>query len=313
MPHASEQKEQVDDALMESLLTEVFQPDSIHDAERFARLMGRLDNGVTVQLPEKLVWYRRRSWMGFAATAAAILVGIFLLNYSINNNAAYAAVIRSLTATPAKRFYQVKMLQQFPLWGERQIKAELYLDDNDRFVVKHPGWAGVGPIWIGGNPVELWIVPFRGPALVGGERTVGRWLDKKDIPSPYLHVSTILHRMSRAYSLEMLPNEKVPANESPDRWIECQHIRGTIKQPKSNLPVTIELWADTESGIAQRLTLIWNRSPDERGPLKWELELAQTPNLPDNWFSPEGHLRANSRIMRVQSETELESLAPADQ
>jgi hypothetical protein len=302
-----EQKTQVDDALMESLLHELFHKDSTRDAQRIAQLVQRMDESHPVQIRPQAVWFRRRSFIGLAATAAMILVGIFLLNY-LTDNAAYASLSRSISASQAKRFYTVKMIQQAPLWGQREIGAEVYLDDQDRFVVKHPGWAGIGPIWIGGNPKERWIVPFRGPAVVGGESTVGGWLAKKDIPSPYLHVTTILHRMSRAYHLELLPDESIRYGDSLDKFISCQHIRGTLDRTTTQLPVTIELWADAETGTAQRVLLIWNREPNERGPLKWELNLAPTPELPENWFTVEGHIRPNSRIIRIQSASELDAL-----
>ena len=147
------------------------------------------------------------------------------------------------------------MVHQRPVWGKREVNSDMYLNDKNQFVVRHPGWSRFGDVWIGGDSNSRWIAPRFGPAFVGGEEIVGNWLTRKDIPSPYLHVSTILQRMSRAYRLTMLSDEELPQVDSPSKSTLCQHIVGELRKPNGTLPAKIELWASVETGMAHRLEL----------------------------------------------------------
>ncbi len=73
------------------------------------------------------------------------------------NNAAYAAVMRSLKVTPSIRAYRIQMTHQRPIWGNGEITSDLYLNDQDQFVVRHPGWSRFGEVWIGGDATRRWI------------------------------------------------------------------------------------------------------------------------------------------------------------
>ena len=302
-----EQQAELDDALLDSLLRRAYVGDP-QETQRMERLLTRLASEAVTLATSQPTWRRSsRRWVEVALAASLLLVAAYSLTYLTTNNAAYAAVMRSLEAPPSIRSYRIKMVHQRPIWGKREVTSDLYLNDRDQFVVRHPGWSRFRDAWIGGDASSRWIAPRFGPAFVGGEEIVGKWLMRKDIPSPYLHVSTILERMSRAYRLQMLNNESLPKTDSPGQSTICQHVVGKLRKSSRALPVKIELWADVDTGLAHRLELTWQRAESERGPLKWSIDLVDTPELPSNWFDLEGHITQDRKVIPIKSAAELDA------
>lgn len=305
-----ERKQQLDEALLESLLRESYtsNPD---DSLRIAQVLTNLDtNSVATTVTNTARVRSSRTvqrWISLTLAASILIAAGYAITNLVTSNAAYAAVMRSLESVPATRAYRVRMVHQRPVWGKREVLAELYLNDRDQFVVRHPGWSRFNDMWIGGDAKNRWIVPRFGPAFTGGEAIVGGWLTRKDILSPYLHVETVLERMSRVYQLQLLDNESLPHVDSPETLTECQHIRGKLRGGHRGLPAQIELWADIETGIARRLELTWNRQPSERGPVSWTIELMGSPDLPSNWFELDGHIAAGRKVIPIRSIDELDA------
>ena len=315
-----ERKKELDDALLDALLRESYVT-LPHDAPRINRLLSQLDETSSGNDRSKTArvssasssgnsfWNRIATrWVSFAAAVVVLLAVGYAVTYMTTSNAAYAAVIRSLETTPATRAYRMRMVHQRPVWGNREVVSELYLNDRDQFVVRHPGWQRFADVWIGGDSKSRWIAPRFGPAFTGGEETLGGWLTRKDIPSPYLHVSTVLERMSRGYKLDLLDNESIAHADAPEISSECQHIRGKLRYSHRMLPTQIELWADVDTGMARRLELTWQRAPSERGPVSWTIELMGSPSLPDNWFELEGHISPDRKVVPIQSTAELDAV-----
>jgi hypothetical protein len=302
-----EQKLALDDALLESLLHQAYVGDP-KEQQRISQMLASLEASERTSqtsLPKSRMSWNR--WVSLALAASVLLVAAYLSNYFAASDAAYAAVMRSLDVTPATRAYQIRMVHQRPIWGQREVTADLYLNDRDQFVVRHPGWSRFGDVWIGGDAKNRWIAPRFGPAYVGGDAIVGGWLSRKDLPSPYLHVSTILERMSRAYQLTMRDDETLPRGDALERSIRCQHIVGKLRGSNRSLPATIELWADIETGMAHRLNLTWQRGESERGPVLWIMDWVGSPELPSNWFEIEGHTTADREIISLESTAELDA------
>jgi hypothetical protein len=299
----------LNDALLESLLQIAYKGDC-NEEQRVGRVLSVINSELSVEKPITDTMARpwRNRWVAFALAASVLVVLGLSIHYFPTNNAAYAAVIRSMGATPKTRTYRIHMVHQRPIWGNREVVADLYLNDHDQFVVRHPGWSRFGELWIGGDSTSRWIAPRIGPAFVGGEEVVGGWLAKKDIPSPYLHVTTILKRMSRAYRLTLNENQVFPGIEWALESTVCQHIVGELEQSNNMLPTKIELWAKHDSGIAQRLDLTWSRAASDRGPIRWTIDLVNTDELPNSWFSLEGHITTNRRIVTIQSLSELDAV-----
>lgn len=332
-------QEIADEHFADALLRELHSAgDTEADARRIDRLLELLDEKPDrhVEQPERTRQSRASSSWGMdrpnpwirLALAASLLTGLWLgFAQLFTPGSAHAAVVRSLNAVPPLRAYRVQMLQQFPLWGERKRTFQLYLNDQDQFVAHAAAWNRWGELWIGGNPQECWIVPPLGPAFVGGEEVISHWLVNKDIPSPYLHVSTILERMSRVYELEMLPDEEIAdqSNSLVKTW--CKHVRGTLstdstltserrngsatRNTKSRLPASIELWADRNSGVAVKLILTWDYSPPQQGSKQWTIELYDAPELLPNWFHMESHIDHNRAVIQVTKPSDLNGIDEA--
>lgn len=302
-----EKQAELDDALLDSLLQQIYVGEP-REAQRIAKMSALLnaDTRASTNLESKSrrIWNR---WVSVALAASVLLATAYSLTYLTTSNAAYAAVMRSLEVAPSVRAYRIRMVHQRPIWGKREVTADLYLNDLDQFVVRHPGWSRFGDLWIGGDASSRWIAPRFGPAYVGGEEIVGNWLVRNDIPSPYLHVSTILQRMSRAYQLKMLSNESLPKVDAPDETSQCQHVVGELRRSNRMLPAKIELWANVDTGMAQRLELTWQRGESERGPVRWTIDLVDSPELPSNWFALEGHITTDRRVIPIKSTAELDA------
>jgi hypothetical protein len=185
--------------------------------------------------------------------------------------------------------------------GKREVSAELYVDGADRFLLRHPPIPLLGEVSIGGNERENWIVPTRGPILVGNETMLQQWMaDKRDFSTPYLHVTTILHRMSNDYDLKMLPDEDVASPSQPETTVRCRRVRGILRDTNRGLPRTINLWADRDTGIARRVILDWELQPGQFGRSTVTFELVGSKEVPPDWFEHATHHdESRSVILKV--------------
>lgn len=295
-----ERKQQLDELWLESLLTAAYQSDDRAE-DRIAVVMRRLDS------PRKTTavrghWFSLRNLSALAIAASLLVLATFVFDNS--QQRAYATVARSAKATPQTRLYRMQMIIQRPAAGRREMTADLYVDPNNRFVLKHPGMLGFGTAWIGGDAQQRWIAPPRGPVIVGGEEIVGRWLSGQDLVSPYLQLNTILERMGSDYALTMLTD--VTLDGPNNRQIRSKHVRGDIRQLRGWMPTTIELWADADSGVAHKVILHWPPHPNRPGPVRWTIDLIDTPtDLPVDWFEIAGHA-AGRPIVKARTHNDLE-------
>ena len=296
-PH---RQQELDNQWLESLLVQAYQPDT-RSEDRIASVMQNLDQPM-IEQHARAPWYSLRNLSALAIAASLLVLATFVMDNS--QQRAYATVARSAQAAPLVRHYRMQMLFQRPALGRRELLADLYIDPSNRFVLKHPGMMGFGTAWIGGDAQQRWIAPPRGPVIVGGEELVGRWLSNQDIASPALHLSSLLERMHDEYALTMLESVKLDGPSSQP--IECTHVRGDILRPRAGLARTIELWADAESGVAQKIILRWPPFPNRRGPITWTIDRVETPtDLPDNWFEIAGHAPGRP-IVRARTDQDIE-------
>lgn len=313
-------KEKIHDAMLEALLQQALRP-SDRDQVAVRSLIAKIDSlevedtainestspsMANTTIANTTTRHSRR-WFIWLSTAAALVIGVLMLNSSSTSQSAQASLQKVLQAKSRYRTYTIDMTHQLPIWGQREVSATLYLDDRDQFVFEHPGWKSLGKVWIGGDGDQRWIVPPRGPALAGREAVVARWLDRKDLPSPFLHLNTILNRMSRTYDLSQLPNVVSPC-EPKHLKVDCIHLVGKSNRKDSRLPESIEVWADAETGIAHQVQLNWHRESSERGPVAWTIKLTSYDDLPENWFNVESHLRIARPVIKLQTANDLDAL-----
>ena len=308
-----DRRQELDQLWLDSLLQESLCPGRDRDQKRIESLFTKPDfelhetHSAVVQKSGSLV--RWLSW-GIAASVL-IAVGSWSL-FSSSNQRAYAAVAKSLRATPAAREYLIRISANSLAGDEVTKTAQLYIDKNDRFAVRRQGWLGLSDIWIGSDGTNRWFVPRIGPAFQGSDKLLGGWLMRKDSTSPYLHLNTALKRMEKDYDLKMLPEMEWDGVGGEGR-ILCERVHGAWNgQRKSasnrTLPAEIDLWVDKDNGIARRVVLVWNREPNQGGVTQWTMDLIGYPSLADNWFAAGGHVGAGQRIIAIGKETDLDVL-----
>ena len=76
------------------------------------------------------------------------------------------------------------------------------------------------------------------------------------------------------------------------------------------LPETIDLWANLDNGVAEKLSphLEWEpkRRRNERGPYSWKAPR----NCPEDWFEYHGHAAAHRRVLNLGSENDINEWRP---
>jgi hypothetical protein len=308
--HNGSRRQEADMRMLETLLRHALRPEAEAREARIQGVLQRLDEssvGRTENRRQAIVRISAkakpaRRWVSLAVALGLVVVIGLWWQMTNPTRRAYATVHETLrrASETGARHYRVAAVIRRPLVGEREISADLYVDGADRFLLRHPSMLMVGEVCIGGNEREYWIAPSHGPILIGGEKMLRQWMsDKSDFSTPYLHVTTILDRMSEHYDLQMLPDDGLTLPDHPDATVRCRRVRGVLRDSAGRLPRKIELWADCESGIARRLILDWELQPEQLGRSKVEFELVGCADLPRDWFEHASHHEEGRPIVRV--------------
>ena len=291
------------EAWVESLLTSVANPQDHTD--RVARAMEQIHAE-----PDTLTWValvRRRSlslrW-GAVAVAASALLALFLLVDAGSSRTAMAAVTRSLNVASElmTRKYQLQVQYRDAADNVSQIDIDLFVRGHDRFTLSHPGLLPGTSFWLGTDSSEEWVVPPVGPVRKGNDMVLSRWLRSRgELDTPYLHVTSLLNRMSRGYRLASMPDQEI---ELPDGTTHlCQVIEAELETTdEANLPETIELWSSRDSGMAMQIIARWNLGEADVGKESVVVTFqGDEPSIGDEWFTAEAHFEGLRDIKRVDS------------
>lgn len=333
----AEPRDTPEQRLMDSLLTAAFRPDSSQDVElrvssvmRAIHLLENSGGATALGFPletdrghaeisagpelrtdsvrpgrQPIRAYRWFAW----CAAASVVFGLFVLYQATGTNrAAWAAVERSLAAasTDSPRKYSVTIETHGPPLGRRDISCDLWVQGNDRFVLRHPALIPGTSLWLGQEGELTWVAPAIGPVRVGSQTGLGKWLaSRQEVATPYLQITTILDRMGQGYRLESLPHETISSGLSDPSEMVCQHIRGRLKPRLQgrDLPDTIDLWAEAEGGLAVRLVLSWNQPAGALGRKRIELGLSEVGTISKDWFDYRRHA-GNRRVMQLDDSAE---------
>lgn len=295
-PVNDDQREEADQQLLETLLSRALRDDSKGDQQRIERLLQAIEAEAAernVERPSHQSPSRLMRW-GIFALAASLLIGVALWWQAFNpTRQAYAAVQRSLQLAEASgiRYYQLRTIVRRWGVGEREILSDLYVDGADRFVLRQPGPLGLADYWIGSDAKESWVAPPRGPVFIGKPEIAQQWLRRQeDVDMPYLHITSILRRLSDGYDLTKLPDEEIADPDQPQTLYRCRHIRGVLRPTKARIdPEIVDLWTDIETGVARQIKLDWQRTPRQFGIMTMQIDLLPQPNLPADWFTPAAH------------------------
>jgi hypothetical protein len=308
--HQDKDLQEADMQMLDALLRQALRSEPAAREQRIQGVLQRLEeepptptkgareNGVRIRgIPRPAP-----RWISLAVAASLVLALGIWWQVTSPSQQAYATLQQTLqrAAETGARQYGVTAVVQRPLVGKREIEADLYVDGADRFLLRHPSILLPGEMWIGGNERENWLVPTRGPVLVGDDKMLQQWLaDEQELSTPFLHVTTILQRMSRDYDLEMLPDEAVTASDRSGATVRCRRVRGVLRDTMRPLPRTIELWSDHDTGIARRLILDWELRPEQVGRSRVAFELVGSKQLPPDWFEHAAHHGEGRPVLRA--------------
>ncbi len=263
--------------------------------DRIARAMSQIEPGPAQPSLSRQV--RRRQWIlrgGLIAIAASLLSLLFFLRGG-GDSTAMAAIQRSLdvASDQTTRKYLAEVDYRSPIGTSLRIAYELYVQGSERFVLRQPGLLPGNGFWLGRDGSEAWVVPPVGPVMKGDLTLHRLWLrPREDLGTPYLHVTTMLKRMSSGYRLRTLDDETVLIPDG--KSVTCQHIRAQLKTfDEKDLPDTIELWASRESGMSIQVVARWELTNSEVGRKSIVLTFqSEEPQLSRDWFTPEAHASA---------------------
>ncbi|TWU04770.1 hypothetical protein [Stieleria varia] len=296
-------RDQLRDSWVESLLTSAVAPQDY--ADHVARAMKRINEPESTHGANVPRSPRKSMRWGAIALAASVLIALsFVLDSNGTSAKAMAAVQRSLhvAAEQMTRKYLLQVQYRSPTGYEPQIDNELYVQGHDCFTLRHPGLLPGSSFWLGKNETDEWVVPPIGPVRIGSGTVLSRWLAlHQQLDTPYLHVTTLLTRMSQGYRLEELSDEVVTLPDGTK--VACQHIRAELEvTDEPNAPDMIELWVSRETGIAIRIVVRWNLADGQAGRESVALTFqSDEPSLSDEWFTPEAHYQGSRVIMRIDS------------
>jgi hypothetical protein len=302
--------DRVRESYIDALLLAAYDKDQGIVAEGIERVMKQVEreNGNSVgrslhtsPVTNRPIWNR---WISIAVAASLLIAMSFGLQSVSPSQPALAAIEKSIAAAAeqiARRYLVTVTFKS----GEQgyEVQNDLYVKGNDRFALRHPAVVPGADLWLGKNGDATWVVPAIGPVLTGNETAFSRWLSAQEqLSTPYLHVTTVLNRMSRGYRLREMGESTIRSSDG--NHVVCRHVVGERKgEANKSLPATIELWSDKASGVAIRVEASWSLAASESGREKVVIEFADQPDLPVNWFEPEGHYAGSRHTISFDTST----------
>ena len=197
------------------------------------------------------------------AAAALVLIGVVWWQQAPNS--AYAMIEQAYRAalSTTDRTYRVTMT--YDVSPTNPKTSTLHVRGGQQFAFEHTGPLG-RHIWMGGNGREFWFIPPVGPVLVtDSEHFVGQWLNRSQADMPFLQLTTILERMRDNYELTAHPNEPLDGSGPTLHHLRARR-RSDITNENARIPEAIELWANRQTGVVQRLILTRSQDSTRPGP-----------------------------------------------
>lgn len=291
---SADQRRLADFQFLDTLLKHIYQPHGDDRERRVRQVMAAIEQespslptpaGAPVS-PSR----RRRLWaIPLVAAAALLLMAGLFWRIEDGPSPAIAAVEKAMGEAQAEtdRQYSMTITARTTALGEQTTAATLYVNGSDQFAVRHA--APLGEFWLGGDGQQVWFVPEIGPVLVGTEQILSRVLNRQQLSTPFLQITSILQRLKNRYELRLLGEEPLSPPEGEGDSVLYQKIRGTLKTADPQWPRTIDVWVSRQSGIVQRVVLNWDRPAERQGLSRLELRLVGQSQLPDDWYTHAGH------------------------
>ena len=244
-------------------------------------------------------WSRWSAWA--AAALILVAVGLWVFIYSPAPAMASLDEILSALGLPGDRTYSIQM-KNLPApprgrppeenWPARKPRpgldnAKLYLRDGRQYLLVRQDPKG-GLIYDGYDGEQSWRVK---DGLVAETKD---GLGAGGIPMPpimadvpFCDLHQTLERIRVDYTVEHLGKASLPGNSELLRYVRGRRNSRDVKGPE-----TIEIWADPESAIPNRIIFDDAKIQGNRHPCRLTFELVSEEPLSLDWFTPAPHLSA---------------------
>ncbi len=100
--------------------------------------------------------------------------------------------------------------------------------------------------------------------------------------------------MAERFQLRFLADETLPEQANA----VCQRIHGWCDINDGGAK-RIDLWADRVTGVARRLVLEWDRSPEDAGLTSIQLDLLAENSQEDGFYEVDAHRRPRPTLGRI--------------
>jgi len=266
----------------------------IHDADGATRRDARLQRAMQAirtiatapgdrrrRMPVVL---RRGSWA--AAAGILLIFGVYMFTSSTTPAMASINAIIDALNRAGDRTYHVRVTPPDGFHRPGLDGATLHLRDGRQFLLVRVNPKG-GELFDGFDGQQSWRV--RAGELVESQDGPGAGripLPRIIADVPFTHLRRTLERIRGDYSIERLDRGPLIPGEEP-----LTHIRAHRISPNVKGPPTIEIWADSETGLPRRIVFHEAKFQGSQRPRLLELELTSEADLPEDWFSPSAHVQ----------------------
>lgn len=233
-----------------------------------------------------------RHWLRFAIAASFLVAVGVLWPVSDRTNSAYATVVRCLEIAKeaGNRHYKIAVEIRGPMGGSSKVVLDLYMDGVDRYAVRSPSLGSRPDLWFGRNSDNYWTALPNESQTFMDRLVLQRWLAKRErFEDEWLLLAPILERLSQDYDLTLLEDQLLPDPTQSDREKFYKRVRGVLRDQSLPIPLQIDVWADSETGVARKFILDWQLGEGQIGLAKRTIELVGEPEVPEDWFEAEGH------------------------
>jgi len=273
---------------LDALLTQLYGADRQVTAARVERVVASLA-GKPLPVATTVGRKDRRRWLAATlALAAGLIIAAAVPFWSAQPARVAKAAVQEAVLTarqPKDLQYAVQTRVRTLRNNQTEFDAMLYVRGAHRFALHHPGF--LGDLWIGGNGHQYWIKPAIGPPqIVDKLQRPLRWAGTEAFGLPELQISGLLALLVDEYDLTLIADGSA-GGPSANSW---QHVRGVQRTGSTELPQSVELWADRQTGVAHRLELNWNLADDEAGLEHVTIELVGEAPQDDSWYDASAHL-----------------------
>ena len=234
-------------------------------------------------------WARRSAWA--AAAMIMIVIGMFALVSSPKPALASLNDILGALSRPGDHAFQISVDPPDPefLTPAGLDHATLYVRNGTQYLLVRPDIKG-GSLFDGFDGTQSWrISGGRLAETRQGLGAGGLGMPQNMTDTLFSDLQPTLERIRTDYTVERLDQAPLPSGGIPMR-----HLVATRNSHEVRGPVTIEIWADSKTGMPQRIVFHQAKFQGSTEPRRLTFDLIGEAPLPADWFTPATHVRGNT-------------------